>query len=611
MSQDLSILYPFPFWTSSLEKYTHTHPLERWRRVTLSNQSTVWVSEFGACIFNNTLLPLQTSQRLYYINRLRITPAKLTALAFGILPEDLRPDEMVLVTLKDKSKPVTIDNLFITIYSTTTGFFDPPERNGSTGILFRPGYSLYPDGALFSLHKAKRTQPSRVSGVLSGGRNTFRPVGEKTPYYIDILVLIYHGDLQHLTYEDVHKDYTIHHLNGDLSDDSVSNLSYKKDILLLKTQKQNELHTKILSILEDRHAILVTPIEQILNTKSKFTYNCLCGQKTTFYSNLVKTDGCKDCKRRIIDQVTNDNPLEYKPFTEDKIKYHRFDRGWVSERGDILNNLKEPVTVHPSTRDFIINSLHYNAKDILVQAFKLPNYKKLDNKTYFVFQIQQGEDYGITNLVVQTFTSHHRIVHQKRRELQEQCLLEDDTYNGVSSTSAASEEEIKEVQSLSHPSFEGYTFYENGIIRSARGNYLRGSLNKKDGNLVVCINKKKYGIYRLICFVFHPLEGYNEYDDYREWYVEHIDQNKQNNHQSNLRWISNSEFQRLRVERGDHHDARPISVYQVDEKGQKGERLFQYKTLNDATKGEHISLYMMYRIAVSEKVHNGLIYSFE
>lgn len=91
------------------------------------------------------------------------------------------------------------------------------------------------------------------------------------------------------------------------------------------------------------------------------------------------------------------------------------------------------------------------------------------------------------------------------------------------------------------PFFEGYEFYNNGMIYSkVAGRVLTGS-NNPDGYISICFKEHTYKFHRLMCIAFHPIEGKNKYDDYKELQVNHKDGNKQNNQPDNLEWVNQSE----------------------------------------------------------------------
>lgn len=81
---------------------------------------------------------------------------------------------------------------------------------------------------------------------------------------------------------------------------------------------------------------------------------------------------------------------------------------------------------------------------------------------------------------------------------------------------------------------ELYEINENGLIRNAYGKVLSPHFDK-DGYLRIDLYKKKkrtkFGVHQLVAKTF--ISGYFE-----GAVVNHIDENKQNNHYSNLEWVT-------------------------------------------------------------------------
>ena len=91
------------------------------------------------------------------------------------------------------------------------------------------------------------------------------------------------------------------------------------------------------------------------------------------------------------------------------------------------------------------------------------------------------------------------------------------------------------------PFFEGYEFYENGMVYSNIAERVLTGSNSPDGYISICLKEKSYKYHRLMCIAFHPIEGKNNYDDYNELQVNHKDGDKQNNKPDNLEWVTQSE----------------------------------------------------------------------
>ena len=625
MSAELSVLYPLQFWKQNIQEYTVPETSEKWKSFLVENKHSTWVSETGKCIFDGKLLSFANLRGTYSIKQTKLTPAKIVCLAFQLPGWNTLDQKGVVVTLHNDSEPISLENVWVTTKSEITkrntvareskGFFDAPVRNGSQGIIFREGYIIYSDGVIMSLLKSSQKEPTELNRVNSQGRNVYRAKRGDNGMYVDILVLMHFGDLKDLSYDEIVTNYEITHKDKDLLNDSIDNLSFKTKNLSIERQRKervakrlSDLHQKIVELLAKRGAVLISPKEEITSVNTVFNYRCRCGDKQSNYSNLSLSENCGDCIHQKLRETTSSDPLIYQDFTFEDEHYIRFERGWVTKDAKVINNFKTEVAINKGS--FSVGGISYNIKEIMANSFCIPNYEKVDNKKYFVFQIEQGDDYGLTNLVVRTFSDDTVIRRRDHKESIDRQVLNGATTDSINSVSIVSANEVSGLTGVSHPDFPKIKFYENGIIQSSIGNYVRGTLSKY-GYRTTNIGGKSYKVHRLICFVFNPSPDKTKLSQYNRLEVDHIDTDKSNNHKTNLRWLPPSENRKAGVEMNLYKANKAICVYKATNDGKKGEKLNEYNTMVDTTKACKIAQRTLSRVAKSEEVYNGFIYAFK
>lgn len=632
MSASLSELYPSKFWLQNVDKnadkntdeYVVKPSGEKWRRMTVSSSNIVWVSENGKCIFEEKMLTPSASKGAYCIKQTYFTPAKITALAFKVDGWDTIDQQNVVVTLRDPTLSVSLENIWITtkaeiskrntVARETKGYFEAPLRNNSRGVQFREGYVLYEDGIVMSLLKSSQREPTIIKRINGQGRNVYRARREDTGMYVDILVLIHYGELKDLSYNEVLENYIIKHNNGNLEDDSITNLSYQpKNPSIEKQRKErvmkrlSDLHRKIVALLQKRKAVLISPLDAITTVGTPFKYKCLCGEKESSYSNIAESENCGDCLHNKLKEVTSDNLSIYTDFNDGSDCYVRFERGWITKEAKVLNNLKQPAAINKGY--VTLGGFIYSVKEIMAKLFRIPNYEKVDNKKYYVFQIESGNDYSLSNLVVRSFSDDTIIRKNVHKTSIDEQVLNGVSTDDISTISIVSVNEVKGVESKTHPEFPKCEFYANGIYRSSIGNYVRGNIDKQ-GYRTTIIRKKNYKVHRLICFVFNPIEGKTNLSDYDDLEVDHKNANKLDNHFTNLRWVTPSENRKAGVELNLYKANKAVYVYKATDEGKKGEKLNQFNTMTDTTKACNICHKTLRRLTKTEEVYKGLIYSF-
>lgn len=654
-----AINYPSKFWETN--KTEHTENSELWKRIVLPHGPSVWVSCTGKCISEDTLLNL-TKQNRYTIKRVPYAPAKLVSIAFKVDGYEKLETEKLVVTLIDENKPLHYKNVKIcsrsdlvirnTEQRDSKGYATPLVRNGKSGIVFLEGYRIYEDSAIFSLLKK---DPIQLELGLSNGRVLFRGGREDRRMYVDILMLISFGDLKGQSYDDVLNNYNIIHKDNVLTNNLLPNLDYKPKSLSKEAEREErvqerirELHQNILEVLKSRQAVLITPLKDITTGSCSFKYKCLCEEKETCYQYLIQGKECVTCKHSKLKETTEEK--QYQDITIDNVLFKRFEYGWVSSTGIVLNNFKKKIAI--TKGNIKISQQKYNIKPIIAKAFNLPNLDKLNTKGYHVFQVVSNDDFSTNNLVIRTQSEDTVIRKRQRNELRDSQIveqeeqksnelvdttLEEEKTNELVDTDSDEKNKINELSDIdsdeedekmiaiprrkptvldvkgltgkTHSDYPGIVFYENGIYKSSAGTYSYGSRNTS-GYYTMTISGKSYKVHRMICFLFNPKEGKQKLSDYNDLEVDHIEPQKYNNHYTNLKWVNPSENRQAGVELNLYKSNKPIIQYSVNKDKTKGNEIKRFKTIKDAVIELHISRKKLSEIAKTQEVYKGFIFVF-
>ena len=133
----------------------------------------------------------------------------------------------------------------------------------------------------------------------------------------------------------------------------------------------------------------------ILNLSYKVKYICCCeNEYIRVIKDIKKTLMCKICK------IKKENNIQHVEKIIDNIKWIRIEGGWISETGKVKNLYDVEMTTRNNR--VLINKTKQNLTQLIVKAFKIPNYEKLDvDKTYKIIHIDGNiNNNNINNLKI-------------------------------------------------------------------------------------------------------------------------------------------------------------------------------------------------------------------
>jgi hypothetical protein len=288
---------------------------------------------------------------------------------------------------------------------------------------------------------------------------------------------------------------------------------------------------------------------EVVSGRSKVTYVCKClNTFTKVYRDLKRDQACRKC-----------TSLKYRaPSTnelitdEDGTRWAAVPGGFISEYGQ-AKNADGTLKVVTEGR-YTFNHKNYYVARLMALAFKIDGWEKLTNpdgttnQSYVVGHTTDQKTYALQDLKVMTKREMNQGKHYTTRE---------------QTISIQPGEQVRTV-----PEYPNHLIYESGHIRRLNGTFLRPCMNT-EGYLVITLNPT-IKVHRLVCYAFHPKEGFTCLQDYSALQVNHKDKNKANNAASNLEWCTQSENQLHACADGETQRTRGVLRYDLEDEKYEG-----------------------------------------
>ena len=319
--------------------------------------------------------------------------------------------------------------------------------------------------------------------------------------------------------------------------------------------------TSILSS-QSRGYVFVTPVNEITSSNTIVTYTCFpcLTTKSQTLKDTVRR-GCKNCNCAVLLVVpTNLGILETSLKTMNgrlqSENWKAIVGGWVSNCGRAVSALGKPLTLDDKNRIHIAGKAQY--MHILV-------------KEHF------GLDKPLAN--VSTIKVDSTLVLEKKRK-----TSDDESY----------ENKLIRVPFVEREDMPNLVIFQDGSVYNKKIKKFSSTCETNEGlgkigYLSITANNIHYYLHRLICRVFHPIEGRNVYDDYKGLEVNHKDGNSQNNSADNLEWCTHSENMFHAYSTGLNKKVRAILQFNVNADGSKADLIKEHVSIAQASKDTGIS----------------------
>jgi hypothetical protein len=321
-------------------------------------------------------------------------------------------------------------------------------------------------------------------------------------------------------------------------------------------------HTKnSIVALQTRCCVFITPITEIFSSNTVVTYTCspCLTTKTQTLKDAVRR-GCKSCNCSVL-LVAPSNPsiLETALKSMNGLllneEWKAVIGGWVSNCGRAVSALGKPLTLDDKSRVHLAGKAQY-------------------------MQILVKEHFGLDKPVAATSIKvDATLVLERKRK-----TSDDESY----------ENKLIRVPSVERADIPNLVIFQDGSVFHKKINKFSSFVESnegpgKTGYLGITANNIAYRLHRLICMVFHPVEGRTSMDDYQGLEVNHKDGDNHNNHADNLEWCTHSENMNHAYKTGLNKKVRAILQFNVNADGSKGEFIKEHISIAQASKDTEIA----------------------
>lgn len=342
----------------------------------------------------------------------------------------------------------------------------------------------------------------------------------------------------------------------------------------------SNLQKELLNHFEENKYNLITPINEI-KSSTVIQYICKCGNEKNKMFKDIKRRGCRDCNNLKLKEIPTDFSVIPEEFKNEK--WAPIIGGFISDKGKCINSHGKLLTPDEKGRYFTNGKLQY-ASIIMAKAFNIENVDKLEGSksSYIVRSLKNENVPSLEDIKIGTRADVGKESGLKSRSSDD--FKKKLSMSIIDKMSKYQYRKVKELQ-------EHIIFSDGNIWNNMRGQggmrFLTFSISKKEiltkPYYRLCTQEKHYFVHRLVCMAFHPIEGKEMYDDYKDLQVNHIDGNTLNNNADNLEWVTKSENMKHAYESGLNNKVRNVIQYHNND-GKEGEIISEYISVAEASR---------------------------
>lgn len=353
-----------------------------------------------------------------------------------------------------------------------------------------------------------------------------------------------------------------------------------KPLKISVTQRALNLQTEIQDYFDKNSYKMICDITAITAKNNPLKYICKCGtEKNKAYKEILSR-ACRDCNNKKLKETPTLENVVY-PTDDPEEKWAPIESGFISSKGRACNVNGKMLTRDEKNRYYIAGNHHYISV-LMAKAFNIQGSENLNgNNSNNLVRVKDPENITLDNIYVTTRNELGSINGKKARQSEKfKFLQNEDIFVYINNY------EYKIVSELSdHLIFETGIIY-NKMKGTGGSRFLTTSMS---GNYLQFVsNNKAYKVHRLVCYAFHPLDGYNCLADYEKLHVNHKDGNTTNNNKDNLEWVTQSKNIQHAYDNKLNKKVRPVQQYQMNTDGTQGELIAEFESLAKAARDLNI-----------------------